>query len=185
MANDKRAFFKSVTVLVDSREQKNGHILSALDAMKVPYETRKLDFGDYSFCVGERDFSLSCVIERKANINELYGNVNTADHRARLENELFAARCMGADVTLLLENCADEASLKEYQVPEWEMQAYNRKIKETGIHCYQTISSWQRCNRYSFQVAYVKDPQKTAVRMLECFYYYWRNYKALIAGRRT
>lgn len=184
MANDKRAFLKAATVLVDTREQENAHILSSLESMGVPYEIRKLDFGDYSFRAGERDFSLSCVMERKANINELYGNVNTADHRARLENELFAAKCMGADVTLLLENCPDEASLKAYTVPDWEMQAYHRKVRETGIHCYQTLSSWQRCNRYSFQVAYVQDPKNSAARMLECFYYYWRNYKALIAGRR-
>ena len=181
MAADKQTFLKNVTVLTDTREQKNAHITTALDRLGVAWEARKLDFGDYSFLCGGRDFSLSCVVERKASINELYGNLSTSEHRARLEREFSAAHSTGADMTLLLENCAGEEELKEYQVPAWEMQAFSRKVQDIGIRCHRVLCSWQMRNRYGFRVSYVRDPEGTAAKMLEFFYCYWRNYKT--AGR--
>ena len=43
MAHDKKAFMQAVSVLYDTREQKNAHILDALAALGVPAEQRKLD----------------------------------------------------------------------------------------------------------------------------------------------
>ena len=83
MAIDKKTFLKTVTILYDTREQKNQHILSALGDMGVMTEQRKLDYGDYSFTADGSDFSLSCVVERKANVDELYNNI--MNDRARLE----------------------------------------------------------------------------------------------------
>ena len=37
---------KSMIILVDSREQKNGHILDYLIKQSVPYQVTKLDDGD-------------------------------------------------------------------------------------------------------------------------------------------
>ena len=88
MAYDKQTFLKNVTVLVDTREKKNSHILKQFDSLRIQYEDRALDFGDYSFMMQGRDFSLSCVIERKGSINELYGNF-TSD-RDRIEKEFRA-----------------------------------------------------------------------------------------------
>ena len=62
MPIDKKTFLKTVTILYDTREQKNQHILSALGELGVMTEQRKLDYGDYSFTADGRDFSLSCVI---------------------------------------------------------------------------------------------------------------------------
>ena len=64
MPIDKKTFLKTVTILYDTREQKNQHILSALGDMGVMTEQRKLDYGDYSITADGRDFSLSCVVER-------------------------------------------------------------------------------------------------------------------------
>ena len=75
MAYDAQTFLKKVTIFCDTAEQKNAHIIDALEQMKIAHEAKNLLFGDYSFCVDERDFSLSCVIERKANIEELYSNL--------------------------------------------------------------------------------------------------------------
>lgn len=184
MASQKKEFLKSVIVLIDTREQKNQHIISELEKMGVRYEIRKLDFGDYSFCAEERDFSLSCVIERKANINELYGNISNSQHRERIEKEFFSAKCAGADMTLVIENCEGEKALKTYEVSEDKMIAQNRKVKTIGLSCYQTISSWQCNNRYGFRVAYIKDQKESAVKILEMFYYYWHNYKKTVAPSR-
>lgn len=90
--SDKAAFMKAVTILADSREQQNAHILKALEGMKVKVESRKLDIGDYSFMLPGRDFSLSCAIERKANPEEIYSNImeRMPGHTNRLEKELLA-----------------------------------------------------------------------------------------------
>lgn len=65
---EKEKFIQKATIITDSREQKNNHILSALDDLGVKHEERKLHFGDYSFICGDDDFTLSCIIERKANM---------------------------------------------------------------------------------------------------------------------
>lgn len=182
MAYDKKAFLKNVIVLHDSGEQENGHILSELDKMGVKHELVNLDYGDYSFKAQGRDFSLSCVIERKANIDELYGNL-TKD-RERIEREFALASTMANDFTLLIENCESWDYLKDYKVPEWQMKAFNRKVQSIGFECYQTVNSWQSGNRYSFNTILVGDNTQTAAKILEHFYWYWRNYKILTANRR-
>lgn len=180
--NDKQKFLKSVTVLADTREQKNAHILDSLEAMGVLFEVKKLDIGDYSFKVGDRDFSLSCVVERKANVEELYGNI--MGDRGRIEKEMFAASCIVSQLTLLIETVGSFEELKSYSVPEWQMQNLKRKVSDIGKHCYATVRAWMLKNRYGFSVEFCKDKQDTATKLLELFYYYYHNYKELIAARR-
>ena len=184
MAYDKKTFLKNVTIVCDTREQENKHILSEFERMNVKYITDKsLPFGDYSFIVQDRDFSLSCVIERKANIDEFYGNI-TGD-RDRIEKEFAAASSLSKQFILLIENCADETELDAYEVPDWQMQKFKRQVKEIGKYCYATIQSWKSGNRYNFSVVYVKDRTHTAIKILEAFYWYWRNFKILTTSRRN
>ncbi len=184
MAYDKKTFLKSVKIICDTREQENRHILSEFDRIGISYITdKKLPFGDYSFIVQDRDFSLSCVIERKADVDEFYGNI-TGD-RERIEKEFAAASALSKDFVLLIENCADETELNEYEVPDWQMKRYNRQVKEIGKYCYSTIQSWKRANRYNFSVIFVKEKENTALKILEAFYWYWRNFKILTASRRN
>ena len=89
MAIDKKTFLRGVTVICDTREQKNEHIMKSLSEMGIMTETRKLDYGDYSFSREGRDFSMSCVVERKANVDEIYNNV--IGDRGRIEKEMYAA----------------------------------------------------------------------------------------------
>ena len=70
---------KSIVILVDTREKKWEHIRAALDSLGCPYESKKLDFGDYSYKYvrpdgTETDCSGSVAIERKANLDEICGN---------------------------------------------------------------------------------------------------------------
>lgn len=77
---------KKVTILIDTREQKNEHITGVLKALGVMVESRKLDYGDYSFTAEGKDFSHSCVIERNYNGGK-YGKKTQAKHRlCRVEN---------------------------------------------------------------------------------------------------
>lgn len=183
MAYDKKTFLRNVIILCDTGEQKNEHIKNGFDAIHVKHKDVNLDFGDYSFIVQDRDFSLSCVIERKANINELYGNL-TKD-RERIEREFGLGSKIANEFTLLIENCASPEYLNGYTVPDWEMKKFNRKIQNIGEHCYATIQSWQCGNKYKFHTIYVADKNDTAIKIVERFYWFWRNYKILSANRRS
>lgn len=171
-----------MTVLYDSREQKNQHILSALASMGVPTEQRKLDYGDYSFICAGRDFSLSCVIERKGSVDELYGNV-MAD-RGRLEKELYAACQCAKQMTIIVEGVGSWDELKAYKLADWQIKQQGRKIKDIGAHVYSTLRAWMAGDRYRFGVEFAPDSAQTAAKMLEIMYYYWRSYKEMTAARR-
>ena len=61
-------------ILCDTREQKNDYILKAFEKNDVNYKKQKLDFGDYAI-ESEDGFRPNLVIERKANLDELIGNI--------------------------------------------------------------------------------------------------------------
>ena len=184
---DKQQFLKAVTVLIDTREQNCQHITDALTALNVKHERRKLDIGDYSFIVPERDFTLSCVIEKKADPDELYGNLmeKSGVCMNRLEKEIEAGCLTVTQFVLLIEGIGSMSELKDYILPAYKMKmSPERQVADIGKTCYERLKSWQSANRYNFRVECVKDKGQTAIRMIEEFYYYWRNYKALIAPRR-
>lgn len=182
MAIDKKQFLKTVTVLYDTREQQNAHILCALAEIGVPTERRKLDYGDYSFVTDGRDFSLSCVIERKANVDELYANIMS--DRGRLEKEFYAAAQLAKSFTLLIEGVGAWEELKAYAVPDWAMKRNpERKVAAVGAPVYSTLRAWTSRDRYGAAVEFVKNREQSAARMLEVFYYYWRSYKEMTAAR--
>ncbi len=183
MAIDRRSFNKAVTVLYDTREQKNSHILNALEEMGIRTEQRKLDYGDYSFTAGGRDFSLSCVVERKANVDEIYGNI--IHDRSRIEKEFYCGAQLAKQFTLLLENVASWDALRVYTVPEWQMSREpQRKQRRIGEVVYTTLRAWTVNDRYSTSVEFVADKAQTAEKMLEIFYYYWRSYKEMTGVRK-
>ena len=183
MANAKKDFMKKVCILIDTREQKNKYIIDKLDEYGVKYESRKLDYGDYSFTADGRDFSLSCVIERKANANEIYGNI--MQDRARIEKEFYCASNLAKQFTLFLENIESWERLKEYKVPEWEQKMLpQRQVIDIGRHIYSTLRAWGSENRYNFNVEFISDPKTTADKILETFYYYWHNFKELTRVRK-
>jgi len=74
----------SIVITVDTREQTNDHITKWFDKSKIEHKKVKNDFGDYSCYIPKneslgiiRDIYLDrCIsIERKANIDELCGNL--------------------------------------------------------------------------------------------------------------
>ena len=99
----------SMVILVDTRENANSHITDYLSKKKIPYESKKLDYGDYSVYLPKNDelgvprhifFDNSVIVERKASLDELAGNL-TKD-RTRFESELIRAK--GANIALMIEN---------------------------------------------------------------------------------
>ena len=96
-----------LTLLVDTREQDTLSFRRRMKEAGIPWERRKLDFGDYSMKVeledgNEVDFSPDIAIERKMNLDELcqcYGK-----ERKRFQNEFSRAKEAGAKLYLLVEN---------------------------------------------------------------------------------
>lgn len=174
---EKQRFLQNVTVLCDSREQKNAHVLTAFDGWHIRHETRKLDFGDYSFEIYGRSFEFGCIIERKASTDELWRNITT--DRPRFEKEIDSIHRITGQPILLLENIETPEKLREYRVSDSEMQRQNRKIQSIGVVIHQTLESWTQINRYNLRTIFVKDPRRTAAVMLEIFYYHWHNYNEM------
>lgn len=98
---------KQMVILVDSREKKNPHILDYFRKQKISFQTEKLEYGDYSFmipaaAVGEDIyFHRDCVVERKASLEELSGNLT--GERERFEKEFLKAGNDGCKVYLMVE----------------------------------------------------------------------------------
>lgn len=93
---------KELTVIVDTRENVNDHILKAFDKQKVKHISRKLDVGDYSAQIGELSLEKDIAIERKHNLDEICGNFTF--ERERFEREFLRAKAYGTKVVLIIEN---------------------------------------------------------------------------------
>ena len=83
----------SIVILIDTREQKSNHITDYFDRKNIAYKKKALKFGDYSFMLPANEslsiprdlyFTNSCVIERKASLEEISGNLTNG--RDRFEN---------------------------------------------------------------------------------------------------
>jgi ERCC4-type nuclease len=91
-----KKIMSTLTILVDTREQRNEHIIAYLVEKKIPHESIKLDVGDYSAKIPAnpelgiiRDLFLPEAIERKNSIDEL---AQTIKDEARWEHELVRSR---------------------------------------------------------------------------------------------
>lgn len=121
---------KNMTVIIDTREQVNEHITDFLDKHKVSYISRKMDIGDYSAQLSDYTLEKDFVVERKANIDELCGNL-TAD-RDRFEREFLRAKAHGTKVFLVVENAS------------WnDILLHNYRSKLTPKSLMASLLSWQ------------------------------------------
>ena len=88
----------SITILIDTREKVNSHITDYFDRKGISYKKKALDYGDYSFMIPANEklsiprdlyFNTTCVIERKASLEEISNNLTK--ERDRFEKELCLA----------------------------------------------------------------------------------------------
>lgn len=89
----------ALTVLYDTREQENGHILAWLEKAGIPHKKRALATGDYGIMAPAcpeiglpRDIYFAAAIERKNGVDEL---IQTVKERTRFENELIRGQRLG------------------------------------------------------------------------------------------
>jgi len=103
---DVDAALKTMTILVDTREQPTDRSKRRLASFGCPYERCKLEFGDYSVKCDRLDLSSKVAIERKMDFSELalcYGV-----GRPRFTREFERAREAGAKLYILVENASWE-----------------------------------------------------------------------------
>lgn len=95
---EKEEIISSMVYVIDTREKKNEHIIQRMEEKKIKYVKRKLDYGDYSFYIPKNEklgihrdiwFDKEIVVERKASLEELSGNLTT--NRARFKEEMALA----------------------------------------------------------------------------------------------
>ncbi|MFU0784546.1 MAG: ERCC4 domain-containing protein [Clostridium sp.] len=110
----KKLLKENFTILFDTREQQNSHILAYFDSKKVPYKRKKIDEGDYTAIITKRhdmgiyrDLYFPVAIERKNSVDELAENLSekTDTHDdIRLIRELQRAKYKHIKMYLIIED---------------------------------------------------------------------------------
>lgn len=156
-----------MVILIDTREKVNNHITQYFDKAKIPYKTKALDYGDYSFYIPKNEnlsiprdlyFDHKTVIERKGSLEELSGNLTK--ERDRLEKELSLSP---KTKVLLIEN----ANYSDVVTGNYNTQ-YNNKSYWASIH-----SMW---HKYNTPFIFIPDNTYTGFFIKGYFTYYLRNY---------
>lgn len=157
----------SLTVLVDSREKVNDHILDYFDRKSIPYKKKALDYGDYSFFIPANEklsiprdlyFNNQVVVERKASLEEISGNLTK--ERDRFEKEL----CLAPKTKVLL---IENANYADIATGNYKTQ-YNKKSFWASIH-----SFWFK---YNIPIMFMPDNQYSGLFIRGFFEYYLKNY---------
>jgi ERCC4-type nuclease len=146
---------KQLVIVCDSREQVNDHVTGYFDKCKVAHTTRKLDTGDYSAMLDDMTLEHDVVVERKASIDELCGNM-TAD-RDRFEREFLRAKANKTKVFLLIENCSWSSIF---------LHDYRSKLSPKSLIA--TLLSWQV--RFNITIIFCK-PEETGQIIYGILYY--------------
>ena len=138
-------------IIVDTRERKWDHVRTYFERRGIPYQVRKLDFGDYMVPGG------SVSVDRKQNLDELAANLCTSD-RKRFWNEIRNAKKHGIRLVIL---CEHGGSIhKVMDVLGWK-SAYS---KITGQQIYRAMFQVAAAYGVEFQFC---DKRSTGRRIIE------------------
>ena len=137
-----KAIKNNLTILVDTREQKNQHILDYFNKKNIKYKVHKLDYGDYSCMIPSGTieaqtqdiyFDRDIVIERKASIDEIANNFK--DDGVRIKTEMAHLNKYNITSYLFVEEPTIEEATKILSKSEKEeLINYLNVLKEKGIY---------------------------------------------------
>lgn len=158
---------KSLTVVIDTREQVNHHIVEYLAKKDIPMKIQKLNYGDYSWMIPmnedlgiTRDIYSKSAVERKAHMDEITGNLQK-DTRSAFQNELI--RAAGNPFTLLVED--NEAYMK--------MLKGDYRSNYNPLALLGTLNTFKA--RYGFEIVYI-DKMLSGNWLYYHFYYQAKEY---------
>jgi len=89
----------AITIQVDSRENKNEHVLNQLKELGCNFVNSKLYVGDYTL-LHKQDI----CIDRKASLLELANNICNSDNHQAFKNELMRAKESNIKLYILIED---------------------------------------------------------------------------------
>lgn len=156
---------QSMIILVDTREKANGHILEYFETHNIPYKRAKLDYGDYSFMIPAEAagqdifFHRSIVIERKASLDEISGNL-TKD-RERFEREFLRAGNDGCKVYLMIEQVGGYSDIIAHR--------YRTQFSPTAFMA--SMKTWE--SRFDANIQFIL-PQYAGYYIVSTFQYFAR-----------
>ncbi|MDD3411529.1 MAG: ERCC4 domain-containing protein [Eubacteriales bacterium] len=115
------------TIIVDTREQKYGHVEKAFERAGVKWLRTKLPIGDYA-----RLDNMSVVVDRKQHLNEVCGNL--CQQHERFQRELLRARDNGIKLIILVESGTVKQleDVKQWQNPRLKVSPY--ALSGTGLY---------------------------------------------------
>lgn len=169
----KKLLKDNFTILYDTREQVNGHILTYFKDNKIPYKRQTINEGDYTAIITARpemgiprDLYFKVGVERKNSIDELAGNLaEKTDSRddIRLERELIRAKAKGIKMFLIIEEfnglnhirTNDYRSLYKPKAFEGKLSSIQDKYFNDTIFCH---------------------PEQSGLEIFRKLYYAIRNY---------
>jgi ERCC4-type nuclease len=158
-----KSLLDSLTIIVDTREQKNTHILNYFVKKNVPYKLRAMKTGDYSAMIPAkpelgltRDLYFAAAIERKNGVDEL---VESIKDRSRFENELI--RSTKHPFRLIVED------LQGYE----KILTGNYRSKYEPKSLLGSLKTFE--NRYNFTTIFM-DPKTSGNYILHHFLYFAR-----------
>ena len=163
---EKSEIIKSITVLVDTREKVNSHLTDWFDKQKIPYKSKALTNGDYSFYIPKNEalnidrdlyFDKKIMVERKASLDEISGNFT--QNRSRFEEEMAT---FSGKKYLIIEN-------SNYS----DIVNGNYKTKLSKKAFLASIHSFN--NKYDLQVIFMPDASFTAMYIYGTFVYFLKN----------
>lgn len=164
---EQKKIIGSMVILVDTREKRNEHIIEYFDKHKINYVGKTMTAGDYSFYIEANEelaiprpiyFDKSIFIERKANLEELAGNLTA--HRTRFEEEFSLNP--NTKKYLLIEN----ANYSDLVNGNYDSK-YNSKAYLGSLHSFN--------HRYNLQITFMPDNRYSAIYILGTFQYYLKN----------
>lgn len=167
---EQKQLLDSIVILADTREHdgKNSHILKYFDDNNIKWSKKKLPYADYSFMIPanddlniprDLDFSSKVVIERKANLEELSGNLTSNSERSRIKKEFALA----PDNKIVIIENASYANMVDGRYNT----NYDKKSFWASYH-----SIW---HEFNIPIIFMPNPAYTPVFIYGYFYYYMRN----------
>lgn len=139
-----KELLNNMVVLVDSREKSNEHIIEYFEKNKIPYKTKALKTGDYSFMIKacaelgfpiDTYFTDELCIERKNSVDELAGNLT--EESGRIMKEFNRMRNIETVYLIIENNVIDD------------IMGGNYKSKYNADSFFRTLLTLQkRCNFY-------------------------------------
>ena len=157
----------SMTILLDTREQSNQHIVDWLNKKGKLYKQKKLDYGDYSIMIPKNDkldiprdlyFDKFVSVERKGSADELAGNF-TKD-RARIEKEFSLFQ---GNMIMIIENTTYD-----------DIKDGNYRSKYAPESFLATLHSFK--NKYGVDFIFMPNKDSTPLYLYLHLLHWFRNY---------